>query len=94
MNQHGTVLDECIQRYCETYTIAKPDANIKKFIKKWVSFYIIYQTNTLTDLPPPSKFSTQPPANYTEEHEECPIRDIEIAILFHFFSIHGKCIGQ
>jgi len=99
---HGVILNECIQRYCETFKIAKPEANIEKFLKKWTAHYIIYLTETPTTNQDncQSKFkltSTGATATLSSNLEEdetaaFPIRDIELAILFHFFSIHGKCI--
>ena len=78
MNHHGVILDECLQRYCEVWTISRPEAKIGKFIKKWVAFYIIY----LTEIPDPK----------IKEEEKLPINDRELAVLLHFFSLHGKCI--
>ena len=76
MSMHGTVLDECIQRYSEIWTLARPEVNIKKFLKKWVGEYIIYLTDT-----PSSK-----------EIKKMSLSDKELAVLLHFFSLHGRCI--
>lgn len=78
--EHGNFYFECIYKYCEFFTITQPEKKNEmiQLLKKMCSVFLMYKCETKSTL---------------DLDKEICLTDVEMSVLFHFFSIHGNCVN-